>query len=330
MFEKARIELTAWYLLIIMSISILFSGWVYQSVSMDLEKRLVAIDYRVRQERMGFVQRGRGEALKGDLESARRGLVLILTWANGAILILAGGAGYVLAGKTLSPIEEALDEQKRFIADASHELKTPLTVLKTSIEVALRKKKMGAKEAREIIESNLEEVEDLQKLTENLLTLARYQEGKSSFVFEKANLREISKRAVKRVSILAKKKGVKIEEKLNEVFLVVDKERIEELLIILLDNGVKYNKKGGVVRISLEEKKGKVILKVKDEGEGMGKKDLPHVFDRFYRADQSRSRQNKKGFGLGLSVAKKIVELHKGNIGVTSKKDKGSEFKVRL
>ncbi len=330
MFERARIELTAWYLLIIMSISILFSGWVYQSVSADLEKRLVAIDYRLQEERRGFVQKGRGEALKGDLDAARKGLVLILTWANGVILILAGGAGYVLAGKTLRPIEETLDEQKRFIADASHELKTPLTVLKTSIEVALRKKKMSAKEAREIVESNLEEVEDLQKLTENLLTLARYQEGKNGFVFEKVNLSKIAKRAVGKVSVLAKKKEIKIEEKLEDIFLVADKERIEELLVILLDNGIKYSKKGGVVKISLKEKKGKVILKVRDGGEGISKEDLPQVFDRFYRADQSRSKQKRGGFGLGLSVAKKIVELHKGNIWVRSKRGEGSEFTVKL
>jgi two-component system, OmpR family, sensor histidine kinase CiaH len=330
MFEKARLELTGWYLVIIMTISILFSGSIYRLVGLEFERRLNMIEHRMMMDSPGRGPRMEEGIFKEDLKAAKKGVVLALIWANGVILILAGGAGYLLAGKTLKPMEEALEEQKRFVADASHELKTPLTVLKTSIEVALRKKKMEAKEARAVIKDNLEEVERLQKLSESLLSLARHQDGQNGFHFKKSNVDKIIKKAVKKIEPLAQRKGVRLEVKSSKVLIRTDQERIEELLTILIDNGIKYSRKGGVVKIYLEKDKRGVKIRVKDEGIGISRKDLPHVFDRFYRADQARSKQNRTGFGLGLAVAKKIVEQHRGTIKVMSSEGKGSEFVVKL
>jgi len=330
MFKSARLRLTGWYLLIIMTICLLFSGVIYRATGTEFGRRLSMIEHRFQMEEEGRKPRMMRKVFEEDLEATKKSVVLVLIWANGVILIFSGVAGYFLAGKTLKPIEGALEKQKRFVADASHELRTPLTALKTSVEVALRKKKMTAKEARGIIKSSLEEVNDLGRLTERLLTLARYQGGKNGFVMRKTNVGEIIRKVSKKILPLAKKKGVEIKTDVSDSFLSADREKVEELVFILLDNGIKYTERGGRVKISLKESGKYLEIRVKDTGVGIGKKDLAHVFDRFYRADQSRTKQARRGFGLGLSVAKKIVEAHKGSIGVSSGVGKGSEFIVKL
>ena len=152
MFQSARLKLTLWYLLIIMSISLFFSGIIYRSVSFEVQSRLSRIE-----ERFPEWQPGRPMLLLvEDLAFVKRRVLLMLFYLNGVILAVAGAAGYFLAGKTLNPIEAALEEQKRFVADASHELRTPLTALKTSIEVTLRQKKLTVQEAKAVLQGSLE------------------------------------------------------------------------------------------------------------------------------------------------------------------------------
>lgn len=184
MFRSARVKLTAWYLLIIMSISLSFSGVIYLRISRELERGFRRVDLRHRAEEMGIPlprffprQEDLPWRLRGtqpryffmeDLEEAKRGLVLNLLAINVAIFGFFFLAGYFLAGKTLKPIENALEEQKRFVADASHELRTPLTALKTSMEVALRDKKMNLVTAKKVFGDNLAEVESLKLLSDKL------------------------------------------------------------------------------------------------------------------------------------------------------------------
>jgi signal transduction histidine kinase len=268
-----------------------------------------------------------------DLEAiaaARTRLTIILIFINLGIFVAAGFAGYFLAGRTLRPIKDMLDEQNRFITDASHELRTPLTSLKTSIEVNLRNKNLTINQAKNLIQSNLEDVEYLRVLSDGLLRLAYYQEPNGNMLFEKVSLKEIAENAVDKVKALALDNKIKINSRIENLEIHGDKKSLTELLVILLDNAIKYGKQNSSVKINTLKEDGKVIISVSDNGIGIDEKDLPHIFDRFYRAEKSRSKENVSGYGLGLSIAKKIVELHNGLITVESKKGEGTAFMVAL
>jgi signal transduction histidine kinase len=223
-----------------------------------------------------------------------------------------------------------LDEQNRFITDASHELRTPLTSLRTSIEVNLRNKNLTMTQAKKLIESNLEDVEYLRVLSDGLLRLAYYQEPNGNMLFEKVSLKEIVENAVDKVKALALDNKIGINSKIENLEINGDKKSLTELLVVLLDNAIKYGKQNSSVKINTLKEDGKVIISVSDNGIGIDEKDLPHIFDRFYRAEKSRSKENVSGYGLGLSIAKKIVELHNGLISVKSEKGKGTTFTVTL
>jgi signal transduction histidine kinase len=331
-FTKARIKLTFWYVAIIMMVSFSFSTFIYKSVSLEFQRRLNVIERRFKDEvPRGWRMHGPvHEYFLQDLTDARAGLVFILLYANGVIFILSAAAGYILSGKSLAPIESAMEEQKRFVADASHELKTPLTTLKTSIEVTLRDKKLNLKNAKKALRESLEDIDQLKNLTNDLLSLTRYQQNASMISRRKIDMRDAVDSVVKNIAPLAKNKNITLKLTANSLELRANKEDMEKLITILLDNAVKFTPKRGKISISLSKSARNIIVKIKDTGVGISKKDLPHVFDRFYRTDNSRSKLKTDGFGLGLSMAKKIVELHKGSIKVKSKLGKGSTFTVKF
>jgi len=328
LFESAHLKLTAFYLAIIMLVSGFFSLLIYKGAVLEFERSFSRIEYRLRTgERDIRVPLGPQPFFREDLEIARRRVLTGLFYINGVIFFLSAAAGYFLAGRTLEPIEKSLEEQKRFVADASHELRTPLTALKTSLEVALWDKKMSLKEAKKVLESNLEDINGLQSLTNNLLVLTRYQENANNSSFQKLGLVTAVENAYKKIRPLAREKGVEIELKIKDIIIDADKEGLEEMLLIFLDNGVKFTPQGGKVTVSAQSDKKYAILEIKDTGIGIAKEDLPHIFDRFYRADKSRANP---GFGLGLSLAKKIIERHQGSVEVTSVFNQGTTFTVKL
>lgn len=216
MFRSARLKLTAWYLLIIMLISVSFSAVIYVGVSRELERGFRRAEIRYRAKELGIpIPRHWQRHLENldprlrslgpsfftteELEETRRSVGFSLLIINGVILLFSAGAGYFLSGKTLAPIKGAMEEQKRFVADASHELRTPLTALKTSMEVALRDKKLSVKEAKRAILSNLEDVENLQFLAGGLLSLAHYQGNGKSFRFNEIDLGSVIKKAYNKI-----------------------------------------------------------------------------------------------------------------------------------
>jgi len=332
LFKEARIRLTVWYLLIIMFVSISFSAFIYSGVSREFQQRLNVIERRFSvQTPLGFrVQGPVHEYFLRDLEEARKRVVRLLLYTNGVIFVVSAAAGYLLAGKTLKPIESAMNEQKRFISDSSHELKTPLTALQTSIEVALRDKKLKLKDAKIVLMESLDDVESLKNLANDLLSLTRYQQNGQKLNKEKVNLKVIVGKAGKRIEPLAKKKKLNLSLKVNKYSLYANPDDLEKLLTILLDNAVKYTAKGGTVSLSVNSGRRNIVIKIKDTGVGISEEDLPHIFDRFYRADLSRTKTKVDGFGLGLSMAKKIVDLHAGKISAISVPNKGSTFVVKL
>lgn len=332
MFRSARLQLTAWYLLIIMCISILFSMAIYHGITGEVERSLRVQKLRLFRQNnpSGFFSDSIRTIDPDVLDEAKDRILLSLALLNVSIFVAAGGAGYFLAGRTLRPIQKMVEDQNRFITDASHEFRTPLTSLKSEIEVFLRGKTDIAKDTEELLQSNLEEINNLQMLSDNLLELTQYEKPQGTVAFEIVSILDVVDAAVRRVLPLAKRKQMKIEKKIADLLVKGDKQSLVQLLVILLDNAIKYSEKKKAVTISAKTTDHSVVILVKDEGVGIEEKDIPHIFDRFYRADISRTKQQTLGYGLGLSIAQKIAYRHNGSITVESEKDKGTTFRVQL
>jgi signal transduction histidine kinase len=229
----------------------------------------------------------------------------------------------------LERLENAFEAQKRFIQDASHELKTPIAIAQTNIEVTEMEEKVTAKEYRHLMEVLKMSLGRLDKLSNDLLLLseAGQNRSKSSAVDIAPLLQEVAEEAGGR----AKAAGVGLELDLapQEMFVTGDALYLKQAIINLVDNAIKYSKPGGTVTIAAQAVDAQLVVEVKDSGIGISQADQQHIFDRFYRVDKSRSRA-QGGSGLGLAIVKKIVEDHGGTISVTSALDKGSTFRVSL
>lgn len=331
MFRSAYLRLTLWYLAIIMLISVIFSVTLYGVMTNELDRglRRQALLYRPLPF-LRSIDDNSTDQLQTQIDESHQRIQLNLVYFNILILVLAGGASYFLAKRTLKPIKEALDSQGRFTADASHELRTPLTAMKTEIEVTLREKTINQTETRALLKSNLEEIKKLEELSNALLILSQAQNGSSKTDFKEISLEKIVQESVTGVQALAKAKKVTIKTDVTETKLQADKASLVSLIKILLDNAIKYSPENTEIIVSSEIEDKNLILAVSDKGFGIKASDLPHIFDRFYRADLSRSNQNVSGYGLGLSIAKKIVDFHHGKIEVESTPSKGSTFTIKL
>ena len=339
MFHSARIKLTAWYLVIIMAISLSFSTFIYLGAAREFDRILRIEEFRTAHPDLGerYIQRPVWDTDTLPLpkppdttliNATRIRVIEGLTVINLIILMLSALAGYFLAGRTLRPIKNMVDEQNRFITDASHELNTPLTSLKTSIEVNLRDKRLNLEKSKDVLLSNLEEVNNLQALSAELIKIIQYQTINGNFLPSKVNSANIITAAVLKVKPQADKKHIKINTKLVKSFINADERSLTELITILLDNAVKYSSQKKDIDVQTVNTDSKLKIVVKDNGIGIDKQDLPFIFDRFYRADKSRTKQQVVGYGLGLSIAKRITDLHSGTINVESTKGKGTVFTV--
>ena len=238
------------------------------------------------------------------------------------MLAVAWICGNFLADRTIAPLIKMLENQKRFVADASHELRTPLAVLLSSIE--LLELKMP-KEA--LLLGMKEEVLNMSTLIGNLLELARADNRKLVVRKEKSEIKSVIDKLIQKFG--KRSKRCFLNSCPDNVYINVDKELLKRLLLILLDNAVKYSPEDSKIEVTARVVDRHCYIEVKDEGTGIAEKDLVHIFERFYRADKTRCRQ-QAGIGLGLSIAKEIAELHGGSIEVKSKLGKGSVFIVKL
>jgi heavy metal sensor kinase len=229
-------------------------------------------------------------------------------------------------------LERSFSALRRFTADASHELKTPLTVLRAGVERAITTPGLPP-EALVTLEETLQEIKRMTELVEALLTLARADEGIAPLHREPVDLRAIVEETRETGELLAEQAGVKMEVATppEPVIVPVDASRIRQLILNLLTNAVKYTPSGGSVRVQLGQADGRVTLTVADTGVGIAAGDLPHIFDRFWRADTARTRTGERpGAGLGLAICKWIAEAHGGAIGVQSRPGRGTTFTVTL
>jgi len=230
----------------------------------------------------------------------------------------------------LERIESSVKRIRQFTANASHDLRTPVSLIRTHAELALRRTRSDA-EYRESLGRILNVSEETTQLIERLLTLARADAGAAQLHFTKTDLSIGLEKAARQAEVLARSKGLSFRTEICPAQLLVhgDAAAIESLLLAILDNAVKYTSTGGMVELRCSADEGAALIEVKDTGIGIAEEDIPRVFDRFFRADQSRSAEIK-GSGLGLSIAQWIAETHQGRIEVESKLGLGSIFRITL
>ena len=228
----------------------------------------------------------------------------------------------------IARLELSFKQMKQFTADASHELKTPLTVLKGEMEIALRTEKT-VEGLQGVIKSSLEEIDKMSAIVKSLLNLAKF-DSRVRLPKDNINLDRVVEERFNQTLPMAKDKGIDMFiTKKENVMITGDKLGIGQLLFNLIYNAIKYTPQGGRIEISLEQSDNWAIIKVSDTGIGIAEEDLPHIFDRFYRVDKARTT-GAGGVGLGLSICKEIAEVHSGKIEVESEAGKGSVFKVYL
>lgn len=340
MFRSARLKLTAWYLLIIMLISVAFSVGIYQVLVVEVTRfeRLQRI--RIEEDLENENLLPPNVRFKTDqpvintdpelIQEIEHRVALALSLINIGIFFIAGGLGYFLSGKTLRPIKEMVDNQNQFISDASHELKTPLTALKSSMEVNLRDKNLSLKEAKTLIKESISEVNKLQALSEGLLSLVGYQKPNGNFKLTSVSTLKVLNLAVKKMKHLAGLKNITIKNTTKNYKIKGNEDSLVDLFVILLDNAIKYSPKKSKVEIKCTKNNDAITISVKDYGIGIAEENKLYIFDRFYRVDKSRSKKGTDGYGLGLSIAKKIIQNHHGTIKAESEHKKGTTLIVTL
>lgn len=249
-------------------------------------------------------------------------LVMICFWGISLF------ASLFLARLSVKPLLESMQKQKAFVENASHELRTPLAVLQNRLETLFRKPEATIMESSESIASSLDEVRNMKLLTTNLLNIARRDDGL------KPEIDEIDPsffdQTFSNFEIIAEE-NAKVFRGENRVDKIISSDKIllKQLMTILYDNALKYTDEDGEIGFKVQLKDKNLLIKVLDNGPGIPDEDKKRIFDRFYRVDKARTRQ-KGGFGLGLSLAKQIVEAFKGNIQVRDNKPRGTIFEVKL
>ena len=326
LFQSATLKLTAWYLFILVGVGIMFSVIIYQVASSEVSTRLDSLEQRLERELGSSAVPSLAVLRSLQTKQAEANLFMYLIYMNAAFLAVGGVASYIMARRTLQPIERAHEAQSRFTSDASHELRTPLAAMKTELEVALRDPKLSKQEMRELLSSNLEEVDKLAKISQTLLLLSRLEH--SAIATGRVAVDDIVRRIVDNAN--QKQSRIIYTPPDKPLYITAHQVSIDELVTILIDNALKYSPPTSHITVTLKKRGRKARLQVVNSGKGIHADELPYIFERFYRADESRTGGEKTGFGLGLSIAKKIVELHKGDLSVSSHPGKTTTFTVSL
>lgn len=314
MFKSATVKLTIWYLSTLMIISLLFSIFIYNSVSREVGFRLDRLQQAIETRDVRFMP---NPALRNqEFSKASANIFLQLVYVNLLLLVAGGFGSYFLARRTMRPIQETHEAQSRFVSDASHELRTPLASMKTEIEVALRDPDIIKSELEDVLRSNLEEVDGIAKLVETLLYMSRLENDKIKF--EPINISKVLDDVIKKYK---QPLGRIVIKNGSQLKIAGNRECVANLLSVLLDNAIKYSPGDSVINIRLIKHADQASFVISNTGSGIAKDKLPFVFDRFYRADSSRNKSSQEGYGLGLSIANRIVQIHGGSLSVTSEVD---------
>ena len=276
-----------------------------------------------------------GQSLASEQRALNRAaLGLSLGGLFGILLSLVGA--WFLSGRALVPIETAFRRQQDFIADASHELRTPLTVLSSATELLDQHRSEPLSVNGELFDDVRQEIGRLQRLVDDLLTLARSDLNELALAVAPLDLLPLVAEVVQRVTPLARVRHVDVtlapaSSAHSPLLLEADPDRLQQVLLILIDNALKHTQPGGSITVRVERQGGEALVEVRDTGEGIPAEQLSRVFDRFFRGDAARTRSSAAGgAGLGLSIAKSLVEAHGGQLTLTSRVGEGTTAVVRL
>ena len=324
--NASTLRLGGSYLLIIMAMSLSFSYVFYHEASREVGRQLPPDSLFGQIPGVGY--QGYHQFFANRISEARADLLGKLILMNLLILLLGGLLSWWLARWTLTPIESAMESQGRFASDASHELRTPLAAIQSENEVALRNPKLTLQRAKEVLRSNLEEAQRLRALSETLLRLAHT--DASDTAPAPVTLSAAVSDAINACLKSAQDKNIAIDDDIPKMTVLADTAGLTQALSVLLENAIKYSDVGKTVRLQASRHDKEGWLSVVDEGVGIAPKDLPHIFERFYRADTSRNKQKADGHGLGLPLAAQIVHQLGGEITATSRVGKGSTFTIKL
>jgi signal transduction histidine kinase len=316
MFTAARLRLTAWYLLILAIIVALLSLVLYRLLLLTQEAELHAVGSPARHPLVHAF--ARDEVI----------LAYQIVAVDVGVLLLAAVGAYLLAGRTLRPIEGAMERQRRFAAAASHELRTPLTALQGNLEVALLNPRRS-EEYEQILREAVEDTERLGQLVRDLTLLARPEAEGSALRLEPMDLGDAASAAAEDVKLLVTGKGQQLQLNLEEPLPVEgDLLKLRQVFVNLLENAIRYTPERGRICLTGRREHGQAIVEVRDSGTGIAADDLPHLFEPFFQADRARS--NADHVGLGLSLASWIVHSHGGEIEASSQVGVGTVFTVSL
>jgi signal transduction histidine kinase len=253
--------------------------------------------------------------------------VLRITGFSGTAILLV--ISFIFTGKSLKPVRETWIRQKEFVADASHELRTPLTVIQTNLDVVMSDDQGAVADNGVWLDNAYSETRVMAKLIDQLLILAKADANEEKLDISEFSLSEVVENVCQNMEAIAEKKGIDFHMNIEDGFKIkADYDKIRRLIVILVDNAVKYTEKGSVTVNLFADKNKKKIFTVEDTGIGIAKKDLDRIFDRFYRADKARHREG--GTGLGLSIAKWIADVHKFTLTVESTINVGTKFTVKM
>jgi len=342
LFHSARLKLTAFYFATLVVFCVVLSVSAHEFIEHELDRGVSAqqgVAGRLFQQYgdqgdsslpsgiIPFGNRYFTNAVRDQSQVTRQNLTRDLVLIDVALLAVAAYVSYWYAGRTLKPIEEAHEQQKRFTSDASHELRTPLASMKLENEVFLRQKTFSEKDARELIASNLEEVGRLDRLATNLLALNRYEHGDMSHAV--VPVREMVDAAIERVRKGRAAHKVRFVQDIVPATVDINRESLTELLTLLLDNAVKYGGKDGTVEVGGMLADETYIVTVRDHGPGIAEDDLPHLFERMYRGDKARSSK-VPGHGIGLSLARQIAEVNDAQLTAANAPGGGAVFTLTL
>jgi signal transduction histidine kinase len=271
-----------------------------------------------------------GQSLHAE-QIALRSLVVVLVAGGGLGLLLSLAAAWFLSGRALIPVQQAFQRQQEFVADASHELRTPLTVLRSATDLMNQHREAPLEANGELFDDVRAEIARMERLSQDLLTLARSDAGGLELMTAPLELADLAADVVRRTTPLAVSEGVELSVDADgqPATVEADPDRLQQVLVILIDNAIKHSAPGGKVQVHVRRHGQAAQVEVADTGSGIAAEHLPRIFDRFYRADKARARE-RGGTGLGLAIAKMLVEAHGGQLQLHSTLGVGTQAAVSL
>lgn len=317
MFAHARLRLTLWYMAVLAVVVLLLSLALYDVLVQMQRNEVSTLGPQARH--------GVARLFARD----QRTIAFEIGVIDAGVLVVCAVGAYGLAGRTLRPIQDAMERQQRFSSAASHELRTPLTVLQGTLEVALLRERSPA-EYRDILTRSAAEAARMGVLIGNLLSLARMQSDRETLTLEPLALDDVAREAADLLRPLIEGKEQTLEVSLSGPLCVRgDRVKLRQAITNLLDNAVTYTPDGGTIRLVARHDRGHAMLEVRDTGPGIAPEHLPHLFEPFYRVDSARAGDSAHA-GLGLALTAWIVRAHGGNIAAASHPGVGSAFTLTL